>query len=178
MSSFKKLVSLFALTVMAAALGAAETSTAAPASTVVQTDPFWPADGIFPVPGKTSSWAGFRKKNVERRTLFAQQKAHDHDAIVFVGDSITEGWKTLEQDFADIGVPVVNRGIGGDTTPNLIYRLQEDVLSLHPRALVVLLDGVVGLNVGMIWSSRSKVGLSLPSSIHRGRGGGWEKRPR
>jgi lysophospholipase L1-like esterase len=124
---------------MAAALGAAETSTAAPASTVVQTDPFWPADGIFPVPGKTSSWAGFRKKNVERRTLFAQQKAHDHDAIVFVGDSITEGWKTLEQDFADIGVPVVNRGIGGDTTPNLIYRLQEDVLSLHPRALVVLI---------------------------------------
>jgi len=102
-------------------------------------DPFWPADGKFPVPGRTSSWSGFRAKNMERRTLFAEQRAEDQDAIVFVGDSITEGWHSLKQDFADLGVKVVNRGIGGDTTPNLIYRLQDDVLSLHPRALVILI---------------------------------------
>lgn len=117
---------------------------AAPAASVaeapaVKADPFWPADGVFPVPGRTSSWNGFRKKNVERRTLFAQHKEQDQNAIVFVGDSITEGWKTLEHDFAGLGVPVVNRGIGGDTTPNLVYRLEEDVLSLHPRALVILI---------------------------------------
>jgi lysophospholipase L1-like esterase len=115
----------------------------APAAPVVvapaTTDRFWPADGVFPVPGRTSSWSGFRAKNVERRTLFAEQQAGDHDAIVFVGDSITEGWRTLKQDFEDLGVKVVNRGIGGDTTPNLIYRLQDDVLSLHPRALVILI---------------------------------------
>jgi lysophospholipase L1-like esterase len=110
---------------------------AAPAVALV--DPFWPADGVFPVPGHTSSWSGFRAKNVERRTLFSSQKATDQSAIVFVGDSITEGWHTLQQDFAGLGVKVANRGIGGDTTPNLIYRLQEDVLSLHPRALVILI---------------------------------------
>jgi lysophospholipase L1-like esterase len=105
----------------------------------VRVDPFWPADGVFPVPGRTSSWEGFRAKNVERRTLFAQRRADDLNAVVFVGDSITEAWKTLEPDFADLGVKVVNRGIGGDTTPNLIYRLQDDVLSLQPRALVILI---------------------------------------
>ena len=56
-----------------------------------------------------------------------------------MGDSITEGWYTLEHDFAGLPLKVVNRGIGGDTTPNLLYRLQDDVLALHPRALVVLI---------------------------------------
>ena len=100
-------------------------------------DPFWPASGVFEAKGRTSSWSGFRAKNVERRTLFAQRRAQDQDAIVFVGDSITEGWHTLEADFADLPVKVANRGIGGDTTPNLLYRLQDDILSLHPRALVI-----------------------------------------
>lgn len=76
---------------------------------------------------------------MERRTLFAQRRAQDQDGIVFVGDSITDGWRTLEQDFADLPLKVVNRGIGGDTTPNLLYRLQDDILDLHPRALVILI---------------------------------------
>ena len=102
-------------------------------------DPFWPADGVFPAEGRTSSWPGFRAKNVERRTLFAQNRQADRNGVVFVGDSITEGWKTLAQDFSEVHVKVVNRGIGGDTTPNLLYRLQADVLDLQPRALVVLI---------------------------------------
>ena len=111
----------------------------APPAPVVQVDPFWPADGVFLAKGHTNSWSGFRAKNVERRTLFAQRRAQDQGGIVFVGDSITEGWHTLEKDFARLPLKVVNRGIGGDTTPNLLYRLQEDVLDLHPRALVVLI---------------------------------------
>src|ERR1700712_2785387 len=102
-------------------------------------DPFWPADGVFQAKGHTSSWSGFRAKNIERRTLFAEHKMQDQDGIVFVGDSITEGWRTLEQDFAGLPVKVVNRGIGGDTTPNLLYRLQDDILSLHPRGMVVMI---------------------------------------
>src|SRR5438874_1378230 len=116
---------------------------AAPAPTALAPskteDPFWPVDGVFPGKGKTSSWTGFRHKNLERRTLFAEHQATDQNALVFVGDSITEGWTTLEQDFSSLGIKVVNRGIGGDTTPNLLYRLQADVLSLHPRALVILI---------------------------------------
>jgi lysophospholipase L1-like esterase len=137
------LLTLSALVLLPGALLAADTAPAAKTTAVATSesapDKFWPADGKFPVPGKTSSWSGFRAKNVERRTLFAQNKAADQNAIVFVGDSITEGWRTLEQDFADLGVKVVNRGIGGDTTPNLVYRLKDDVLDLHPKALVILI---------------------------------------
>ncbi len=102
-------------------------------------DPYWPASGAFDAKGKTSSWGGFRKKNDERRALFAQEKAADQDSLVLVGDSITEGWHTYKEDLADLHVKVANRGIGGDTTPNLLYRLEDDVLSLHPRALVILI---------------------------------------
>ncbi len=132
--------SLFAVALgLTAAEPAAPTTSAPVAPAPIVVDPFWPADGIFPVSGKTSSWSGFRAANMRRRTLFAQHQAEDQNAIVFVGDSITEGWKTLAQDFADLGIKVANRGIGGDTTPNLVYRLQDDVLALHPRALVILI---------------------------------------
>lgn len=102
-------------------------------------DPFWPPGGIFEAKGRTSSWSGFRATNLERRTLFAEHASEDQNGIVFVGDSIIEGWQTLSQDFANLHVKVVNRGIGGDTTPNLLYRLNSDVLALHPRALVILI---------------------------------------
>ncbi|MEO7411792.1 MAG: GDSL-type esterase/lipase family protein [Opitutaceae bacterium] len=119
---------------------AAAISTASSSAAVAPAvDPYWPADGLFPVEGKTSSWTGFRATNLRRRALFATQRAEDQNAIVFFGDSITEGWKTLTQDFAELGVKVANRGIGGDTTPNAVYRLQDDVLSLQPKAMVVLI---------------------------------------
>lgn len=133
---------LYPLLLVLVLAGPQATVRSAPAASVesrTQADRFWPADGVFPVPGRTSSWSGFRAKNVERRTLFEQRRGRDQNSIVFVGDSITEGWTTLEQDFTDIGVRVANRGIGGDTTPNLVYRLSDDVLALQPRALVILI---------------------------------------
>ncbi|HTL66157.1 MAG TPA: GDSL-type esterase/lipase family protein [Lacunisphaera sp.] len=114
-------------------------ATATPVAAASPSDPYWPADGKFDAKGRTSSWSGFRKKNQQRRAEFAAHRAEDMNGIVFVGDSITEGWHTLQKDFASLPVKVVNRGIGGDTTPNLLYRLQDDVLSLHPRALVLLI---------------------------------------
>jgi lysophospholipase L1-like esterase len=101
--------------------------------------PFWPRDGHFPGRGEVSGWKDFPQHNAQRRALFAAHRAQEQDGLVFVGDSITEGWHTQAADFADLGVKIVNRGIGGDTTPNLLYRLQDDVLSLHPRGLVLLI---------------------------------------
>jgi len=110
-----------------------------PVAPPISGDPFWPADGHFPGKGRTSSWPGFRSHNLERRSLFARRQAEDRNAIVFVGDSITDGWNTLQGDFAGLHCKVANRGIGGDTTPNLLYRLEDDILSLRPRALVILI---------------------------------------
>jgi lysophospholipase L1-like esterase len=63
--------------------------------------------------------------------------SNDLGAVVFLGDSITEGWKTLAQDFPNL--KVANRGIGGDITSGVLYRLQADVLSLKPKAIVLLI---------------------------------------
>jgi lysophospholipase L1-like esterase len=55
--------------------------------------------------------------------------------VVFMGDSITDGWK-LAQYFA--GKPYVNRGISGQTTPQMVARMFEDVINLKPEAMIVL----------------------------------------
>ncbi|HVU32760.1 MAG TPA: GDSL-type esterase/lipase family protein [Opitutaceae bacterium] len=120
-------------------LVASGAAAATPAGTAAASQPFWPVDGVFPGRGHVSSWKDFKAHNAQRRALFATHQTEDRDSLVFVGDSITEGWSTLSRDFADLHVKVVNRGIGGDTTPNLLYRLDSDVLAVRPRALVILI---------------------------------------
>lgn len=55
--------------------------------------------------------------------------------VVFLGDSITDYWK-LEQYFP--GKPYINRGIDGESTPQMLVRFRQDVIDLHPAVLVVL----------------------------------------
>ncbi len=59
---------------------------------------------------------------------------------VFIGDSITEAWM-LDAFFRTTGGLLVNRGIGGDTTPFMRRRFAADVLQLRPR-LVVIMAGI------------------------------------
>src|SRR4029077_3835060 len=53
----------------------------------------------------------------------------------FLGDSITDLWK-LEESFP--GKPYVNRGIGGQTTPQMLVRMYADVIDLKPAAIIIL----------------------------------------
>ena len=59
----------------------------------------------------------------------------DKKRVVFFGDSITDGWK-LDKYFGD--KPYVNRGIGGQTTPQMLVRFRQDVIDLHPQVVVIL----------------------------------------
>jgi len=59
----------------------------------------------------------------------------DPRRVVFLGDSITEGW-ALDQYFP--GKSYVNRGIGGQTTPQMLVRLYPDVIDLKPAAVIIL----------------------------------------
>ena len=64
--------------------------------------------------------------------------SQDQGAVVFLGDSITQGWGGgLGAAFP--GVKVANRGISGDTTRGVLLRLQDDVLALNPAAVVLLI---------------------------------------
>jgi lysophospholipase L1-like esterase len=59
--------------------------------------------------------------------------------IVFYGDSITDSWgrhEGLGPFFP--GKPYVNRGISGQTTPQMLVRFQQDVVHLHPAAVIIL----------------------------------------
>ena len=55
--------------------------------------------------------------------------------IVFMGDSITDMWR-LDQYFP--GKPYINRGIGGQTTPQMLVRFRQDVIDLRPKVVVIL----------------------------------------
>jgi lysophospholipase L1-like esterase len=59
----------------------------------------------------------------------------DPKRVVFLGDSITDVWK-LEKSFPD--KPYVNRGIGGQTTPQMLVRMYPDVIDLKPAAVMIL----------------------------------------
>src|SRR5208283_4832790 len=61
--------------------------------------------------------------------------APGENRVVFMGDSITEGWK-LDQAFP--GKPYINRGISGQTTPQMLVRFRQDVIDLQPKAVVIL----------------------------------------
>jgi lysophospholipase L1-like esterase len=61
--------------------------------------------------------------------------APGENRVVFFGDSITDFWK-LDEAFP--GKPYVNRGISGQTTPQLLIRLRPDVIELHPKVVVIL----------------------------------------
>jgi lysophospholipase L1-like esterase len=61
--------------------------------------------------------------------------APTENRVVFLGDSITDYWK-LEDYFP--GKPYLNRGIDGQTTPQMLVRFRQDVINLQPSVLVVL----------------------------------------
>jgi lysophospholipase L1-like esterase len=94
-------------------------------------------DGL-PGAGPIRRYEWFQKLWLERRTNWAARVTQDQGALVFLGDSITQGWTdTMGGLFP--GVKVANRGISGDTTRGVLIRLKEDVLSLNPKGVVLLI---------------------------------------
>ena len=62
--------------------------------------------------------------------------AENENRIVFMGNSITEGWSVTYPDFFK-GKPYINRGISGQTTPQMLVRFRADVIDLKPKAVVI-----------------------------------------
>lgn len=63
--------------------------------------------------------------------------APGEDRVVFMGNSITIGWLHKVPEFFE-GKPYVNRGISGQTTPQMLLRFRQDVLDLSPKVVVIL----------------------------------------
>ena len=105
-----------------------------------------PAAAVLPGKGPVQDGDWFDQNWRARRTTFRQRAVSDRSALVFLGDSITQGWS---DDFGNHFPKYrgANRGIGGDTTRGVLFRLQEDVLDLKPAAIVLLI-GTNDLGIG------------------------------
>ena len=62
---------------------------------------------------------------------------NDEKRVVFMGNSITIGWINSRPEFFK-GKPWINRGIGGQTTPQMLIRFRQDVINLKPQVVVLL----------------------------------------
>lgn len=121
---------------------------------------------------------GELKRYRDANTALAAPKP-DENRVVFYGDSITDGWKIAE---SFPGKPYINRGISGQTTSQMLVRLRQDVIDLHPKVVVILagtndiagntgpisLEGIEGNiasitelarahNIAVVWSSVTPV---------------------
>ena len=84
--------------------------------------------------GTLDDWANLSKYDESNKKLM---NVIDENRVVFMGNSITEGWSNFDPDFF-IDNPYVNRGISGQTTPQMLIRFKPDVVSLKPKSVVIL----------------------------------------
>jgi lysophospholipase L1-like esterase len=82
-----------------------------------------------------NDWAGLTRYGSENTEL--PPPAPGEDRVVFLGDDITENWGRGNAKFFP-GKPYLNRGISRQTTPQLLVRFRQDVISLQPKAVIIL----------------------------------------
>jgi|SRR5579862_6150304 len=103
-------------------------------------DDFKPPRGACCLPGAAQTladqlqdWNQLGRYHDDNEAL--KKQPVDPRRVVFFGDSITDNWK-LGDSFP--GKPYVNRGIGGQTTPQMLVRMFPDVIDLKPAAVILL----------------------------------------
>lgn len=80
------------------------------------------------------NWTNFKK--YANQNMEAKSKQKGEIRVVFLGNSIFEGWSSARPDFFK-DKPYFNRGISGQVTAQMLLRFQEDVVNLHPDVLVL-----------------------------------------
>ena len=84
--------------------------------------------------GNDQDWANLEKYKEANERLKNSKPVRDR--IVFIGDSITEGWSDFSPEFFQQN-NFVNRGISGQTTPQMLIRFKPDAVRLDPKMIVI-----------------------------------------
>jgi lysophospholipase L1-like esterase len=97
--------------------------------------------------------------------------AKDEQRVVFMGDSITDVWVLPEFGGFFPGKPYVGRGIGGQTTPQMLLRFRSDAIALHP-SVVVILAGTndIAENTGPMTLEETEGNLASMAELARANG--------
>lgn len=104
-------------------------------SAAVQSTPSPDAVALAQLKERFNDFGGLNRYRDDNAKLPATEKGR----VVFLGDSITDAWGRLPgtgEFFPN--KPYINRGISGQTTPQMLIRFRQDVLALHPEAVVIL----------------------------------------
>jgi len=98
-------------------------------------------DDLAKAQAKLDDWPQLKRYADDDASISAPGNSSDPNTarVVFYGDSITDGWgrQPATGDFFP-GKPYINRGISGQTTPQMLVRFQQDVVHLHPAAVLIL----------------------------------------
>ena len=116
-----------------------------------------------------NDWASLAKYREADKALGSP--AVGEARVVFMGDSITEGWGKPDRSEFFTGKPYVNRGISGQTTPQMLVRFRQDVIDLKPK-VVVLLAGIndIAGNTGQITLEEIGENITSMSELARANG--------
>lgn len=85
---------------------------------------------------KLNDWPALARYREDNLKVMAPTK--NEQRVVFMGDSITDGWDAPNNGGFFPGKPYVNRGISGQTTPQMLIRFRRDVIELQPKVVVIL----------------------------------------
>jgi len=83
---------------------------------------------------EAQDWANLKRYQKENNSL--KTPAPNENRVVFIGNSITEGWSGHHPEFFK-NKPYINRGIGSQTTPQMLIRFKQDVVDLNPKVVVI-----------------------------------------
>lgn len=84
--------------------------------------------------GFSQDWFGFNRYKADNDIIIANKEYPD---VVFMGNSITDNWAYFHPDFF-ISNNYCGRGIGGQTSAQMLVRFTADVIALHPKAVVIM----------------------------------------
>jgi lysophospholipase L1-like esterase len=90
---------------------------------------------MFSLQLNAQDWANLKRYQAENDSLVVPAK--NETRVVFMGNSITQGWKEKHPDFFKNN-PYICRGISGQTTPQMLIRFRQDVIALNPKVVVIL----------------------------------------
>lgn len=82
----------------------------------------------------SQDWFGFNRYKADNDIIIANKEYPD---VVFMGNSITDNWAYFHPDFF-ISNNYCGRGIGGQTSAQMLVRFTADVIALHPKAVVIM----------------------------------------
>ncbi|MFC5863694.1 SGNH/GDSL hydrolase family protein [Acidicapsa dinghuensis] len=161
---------LVALLVAPAMAQQANTTSAAPALTPKEIEALQQYKAQTEVMLK--DWPNLKRFYEEDMAL--PQPGKDEKRVVFMGDSITQGWMNHGTDASPAnpgffpGKPWIDRGISGQTTPQMLLRFRQDVIDLKPSAVVIFAgtNDVAG-NTGDMTAEQTEANLASMAELAR-----------